>query len=295
MGCVLSFSTHATWAQNTMSADTGAELNAIRTHTIRVGDIDIAYRTTGKGQPLVLITGYSATMDLWDPVIIRKLSLHYKVIMFDNRGIGKTTASEKPFTIGLFAEDTIGLMNALKIEKAHIFGWSMGTFIATEIALKYPEKVSKLILYAGNCNWKGKDVVQTNPEVESALFDLSGTAEDRGKRLIGILYPKKWLDDHPGFIGTLPKSEGQLSQASIEGQRMAITSWEGICGRLEKIAHPVLFITGTEDMVIPPANSLLMAKRVRGSWLIRLPGGHSNMYQYPETFSRCLLTFLEAD
>ena len=290
--------TKPAWAQNReidLKAKTCAESNAIQTYSVRVGDIDIGYRITGNGQPLVLITGYSATMDLWDPIIIKKLSSHYKVIIFDNRGIGKTTASEKPFTIKLFAEDTIGFMNALKIEKAYILGWSMGSFIATEVALKYPERVNKLILYAGNCGWRGKDVVQASPGVESALFDLSGTPEDRGKRLISILYPKKWLDEHPGFIGTLPKSESQPSQANVEGQHGAITSWEGACGRLDKIKQPVLFITGIEDMVIPPTNSFLMASKVHNSWLIRLPGGHSNMYQYPETFSRCLLTFLDAE
>lgn len=298
IACSLSLHTQQTWAQNKeidLKVKVCAESNAIQTYSVRVGDIDIGYRITGNGQPLVLITGYSATMDLWDPVIIKKLSSQHKVIMFDNRGIGRTTTSEKPFSIKLFAEDTIGLMNALKIEKANILGWSMGTFIATEIALKYPERVNKLILYAGNCGWRGKDVVQANPEVESVLFDLSGTPEDRGTRLIGILYPKKWLDEHPGFIGTLPKSESRLPQASIEGQHRAIISWEGACGKLHKIKQPVLFITGTEDVVIPPANSYLMASRVNNSWLIRLPGGHSNMYQYPETFSRCLLTFLEAD
>jgi pimeloyl-ACP methyl ester carboxylesterase len=296
IGCTLLFSTHVSWAQSSgAAAPAVTDAGSIATQSVRVHDIDMSYRVMGEGHPLLLITGYGATMDLWDPVMLRELSLRYKVVMFDNRGIGKTTASDKPFTIGLFAEDTIGFMDALKIGKAYILGWSMGAFIATELALKYPERVGKLILYAGNCGWKGKEVVQASPEVASALMDLSGTQEERGKRLINILFPTKWLDSHPEFLKNLPGPKEPPSRIIIEKQGQAINAWPGTCDRLDKITHPTLFITGTEDVIIPPVNSLLMASRVRGSWVIRLPGGHSNMYQYPETFSRCLLTFLEAE
>lgn len=72
-------------------------------------------------------------------------------------------------------------------------------------------------------------------------------------------------------------------------------AWTGTCGRMAEIVQSTLVITGTEDVVVPPANALLMVSRIPGSWLIRMPGGHANMYQYPKTFSRALLTFLEAE
>ena len=263
--------------------------------TVRVGDIDIGYRVIGDGFPLVLVTGYSATMDMWDPLVIKELSARYKVILFDNRGIATTSASDKPFSIELFAEDTIGLMDALKIRKAHLLGWSMGTFIAEEAALRHPDRVEKLVLYAGNCGWDGPGVVKPSPEVAKDLMDLSGPAEERAKRLISILYPKKWLEDHPDFLKGLPRPQGPVSHDTIERQGRAIGAWKGTCGRLATLTQPVLVITGTEDVIIPPANSLAMASLIPGSWLIRMPGGHANIYQYPKTFSRCLLTFLEAE
>jgi pimeloyl-ACP methyl ester carboxylesterase len=292
--CVLCLSAPASWGGNgPAQAESGAAAPA--TQSVRVGDIDVSYRIMGEGYPIVLITGYGATMDLWDPMMLKELSSRYKVVLFDNRGIDHTTASDKPFTIELFAEDTRGLMDALKIGKAHVLGWSMGTFIATELALAYPERVNKLILYGGNCGWTGNEVVKASPEVSRTLMDLSIPREERSKRLIGILFPKKWLEDHPGFVRTLPRPKEPPSQATIERQGRAIASWQGTCARLDKIASPTLVITGTEDVVIPPANSLLMASRIPGSWLIRLPGGHANMYQFPGTFSRCLLTFLEGE
>lgn len=294
--CMSFYAAPITWGADADAAPAAAgSIQSVAAQSVRVGDIDVSYRIIGDGYPLLLITGYSATMDMWDSHMIKTLSSRYKLILFDNRGIGKTTASEKPFTIELFAEDTIGLMDALKIQKAHVLGWSMGTFIATELALKYPERIDKLILYAGNCGWQGREVVEARPEVSAALLDLSVTNEERAKQLISILYPKKWLEDHPDFIKQLPGPKEPVSPASIEQQGQAMKAWPGTCGRIDKLVQPTLIITGVEDVIIPPANAFLLASRISGSWLIRLPGGHSNMYQYPKTFSRCLLTFLEAE
>ncbi|OPY78953.1 MAG: putative non-heme bromoperoxidase BpoC [Syntrophorhabdus sp. PtaU1.Bin058] len=293
--CIPLFTAPVAWGAGSDAAQPAAgSLRQGTIQSVRAGDIDISYRIAGDGYPLILITGYSATMDMWDPLMIKELSSRFKLILFDNRGIGKTTASDKPFTIELFAEDTIGLMDALKIQKAHVLGWSMGTFIAEELALKYPERVNKLVLYAGNCAWKGKDVAEARPEVSDALFDLSVTDEERAKRLIGILFPKKWIEDHPDFLKQLPGPKEPVATASVEGQGRAIKAWPGTCGRVNKLIQPTLIITGIEDVIIPPANSFLMASKIPSSWLIRLPGGHSNMYQYPRTFSRCILAFLEA-
>jgi len=109
----------------------------------RVGDTKMAYWTYGEGYPLVMIMGYSGTMDMWDPNVIDALSAYYKVIVFDNRGMGKTTTGTRKFTIEQFADDTAGLMDALAIDQAHVLGWSMGTEIAQELTLRHPEKVNK--------------------------------------------------------------------------------------------------------------------------------------------------------
>ncbi len=262
---------------------------------VRVGDIDINYRMIGEGHPTILITGYGCAMDQWDHTLLKVLSSRYKVIIFENRGIGKTTASDKPFSVELFAQDTVGLMDALKIPKAHIMGFSMGAFIAQEIVLRHPARVSKLVLYAGNCGWEGKDIVKARPEDFAALMDLSGTKEERSKRLVSVLFPEKFIEDHPDFLKNLPVSESVVPLSTMERQGQAMSRWSGVCDKIGTIKNSTLIITGTEDAVIPPANSLMMAHRIPNSWLIRIPGGHSTMYQYPETFSRSVLTFLDAD
>jgi hypothetical protein len=80
---------------------------------VHVGDIDIAYKIFGKGEPLLLIPGFSATMDVWDPIMLGKLSSNHTIILFDNRGMGKTTAGNKTWSMEQSANDTTGLIDAL--------------------------------------------------------------------------------------------------------------------------------------------------------------------------------------
>jgi predicted alpha/beta-fold hydrolase len=121
---------------------------------IKVGDISIAYKQIGKAdaKPIILITGGGATMDMWSPLLLEKLtSANYRVIIFENRGVGESTAGTKEFSISQFANDTSDLLDALRISKADVLGWSMGGFIAQQLALTYPNKVDNLILYATSC------------------------------------------------------------------------------------------------------------------------------------------------
>jgi len=262
------------------------------TKTAHVGDIDIAYKTIGKGYPLLLIMGYSGTMDLWAPRVLRELSPHYKVILFDNRGMGKTTASSKEFTIELFAEDARGLLDALGMERAHVLGWSLGTYIAQELALGYPHRVRKLILYEGDCG--GKEAIYPAPEILRLLSDTSGSPDERGETLLSTLFPPEWLEKHPDPRTYFPMITETSSQESIKRQYQAWEDWEGTYERLSNTTQPTLLITGANDVNTPWQNSLILVELIPGAWLVQLEnGGHGVMYQYPEKFSRIVLTFLE--
>ncbi|TET86915.1 MAG: alpha/beta fold hydrolase, partial [Desulfobacteraceae bacterium] len=112
---------------------------------IKVQDIDLYYEIHGEGYPMVLIRGLGSNADHWytqTPVF----SSRYRVVSFDNRGIGRSDKPNEPYTISMMADDTVGLMDALGILRAHILSLSMGGMIAQEIALKYPEKVESLVL-----------------------------------------------------------------------------------------------------------------------------------------------------
>lgn len=117
----------------------------------KINDINMYYDVQGDGFPLVMVMGFLGNADCWDPRMLPDLSARFKVIMFDNRGAGRTDVSDKEFSIKLLAEDTVGLMDVLNVPKAHVLGTSMGGMIAQELALNYPKRVEKLILTSTFC------------------------------------------------------------------------------------------------------------------------------------------------
>ena len=149
---------------------------------VHVGDINIAYKLFGKGDPFLLISGSGLVMDAWDPTMLRDLASNHTVIIFDNRGVGNTTAGDKPFSIAQFANDTAGLLDTLKIQKADVLGFSMASFIAQELALLHTEKVNRLVLYGASCG--GKENIPQSPEVVKILSDIvNNRSQDEEKTL----------------------------------------------------------------------------------------------------------------
>ena len=259
---------------------------------VPVGDIDIAYRVLGQGDPIVLIMGYGSTMDMWDPLFLDNLSSQYRVVIFDNRGMGNTITPPGNFSIAQFANDTAGLMAALGIEKSHVLGWSMGSFVAQELAIRYPERVNKIILYAGDCG--GKEAVMPSHQVLKDLSNSSGSPEERGMRLFNLLFPKDWLSRQPAFYKWFPLPKETSLPDNIQRQAQAIATWPGACDRLGSIKSPTLVVTGTQDVIAPPQNAFILAQRINASWLVQFEGaGHGLMYQYPDRLARIIADFIE--
>ena len=275
----------------TVPAVPAGDITKAEMKTVPVGDITIAYKEAGSGEPLILIMGYAGTMDLWDTRLVNQLAHQYRVIVFDNRGMGHSTSSDREYTIRLFANDTAGLMDALGIKKAHVMGWSMGTFVAQELTLGYPEKVDKLILYAGTPG--GKEAVSPAPPVIAALANTTGTDRERGERLFGVLFPPAWLKENPDPSKYFPKVTETSPAGNVLRQDSAILAWNGTYSRLPAIQQPLLLIAGEQDVISPPGNSLLIAGQVPQSWVVRIRGGgHGLMYQYPDEVAALVLTFL---
>ncbi|MFZ0510685.1 MAG: alpha/beta hydrolase [Candidatus Nitrosopolaris sp.] len=136
---------------------------------VHVGDIDIAYKTFGKGDPILLISGASSDMNAWKPSTLGNLSSNHTVIVFDNRGVGNTTTGTKPFSFQQLANDTAGLLDALKIQKADVLGYSLSSGVAQQLIVTHPEKVNRLILIAASCG--GKEAIPPNPQVVKFFSD----------------------------------------------------------------------------------------------------------------------------
>ena len=137
---------------------------------VHVGDIDVAYKMFGKGDPIILFNGASDGMDAWDPSFLTGISSNHTVIVFDQRGIGNSTVGSKPYTYQQLANDTAGLLDALKIPKADVMGYSLGGYIAQAFTISHPEKVNRLILVASSCG--GKDDIPKPPEFKKLQSDI---------------------------------------------------------------------------------------------------------------------------
>lgn len=159
----------------------------------------------------------------------------------------------------------------------------------------HPEKVNSLILYGASCG--GKENIPQSPEVVKILSNVvnNNTLQDQEK-LLSATYPLAWIKSHPNF--TTPQPKETISPITLKQQFYIIedwfaTNWSGICSQLSKISIPTLVITGTEDVAVPPANSLIIAAKIPGSWLVQIKeAGHGLMYQYLEKLSKVLQTFL---
>jgi pimeloyl-ACP methyl ester carboxylesterase len=151
---------------------------------VGVGDIDVAYKMFGKGEPILIFNGASDGMDAWDPSFLTGLSSNHTVIVFDQRGIANTTTGSKPYTYQQLANDTAGLMDALKIPKADVMGYSLGSYLAQQLTMMYPDKVNSLVLVGSSCG--GKDHTPKPPEfiklqsdvVNKSLIDVPLTTEE---------------------------------------------------------------------------------------------------------------------
>jgi pimeloyl-ACP methyl ester carboxylesterase len=278
---------------------------------VHVGDIDIAYKMLGKGDPILLFNGASDGMDAWDPSFPRILSSNHTVIAFDSRGIGNTTAGSKPYTYQQLANDSADLLDALKIPKADVLGYSLGSYIAEQLAIVYPDKVNSLVLVGSSCG--GKDHTPKPPEflklqseiVNKSLNNVSISQEEI-KSLVVASLGSGWIKLHPesvdipANITTLQQLKPGLPPEIANNQNNVGKHWEdnpnwtGACDELAKTARPTLVITGTDDNNYQPhVNSLKIVEKIPGAWLVQIKdAGHAVMDQYPEEIGKIVNTFL---
>ena len=211
--------------------------------TAPVNGITMYYEIHGTGRPLVMIGGLGGDLSLLARST-RDLARHRQVIVFDNRGAGRTDQPDAPYSIPLMAEDTVGLMDGLSIERADILGISMGGRIALELALTHPSRVRRLVL-------------------------VSTSAAGRGKVHMSVPMRLMWL------VQWLPWMRGRYPQQehAHRRQREATVSYDAR-DRVGQIAVPTLILHGRRDRTIPLAMAEELHAAIAGSRLEVFRGGH---------------------
>jgi len=230
-----------------------------------VNGINIYYKVKGKGEPLVLIMGFAAPRYAWLPQTLF-LSKYFKVIAFDNRGVGLSDKPAGLYSTEMMADDVAGLLDYLKIESAHVFGISMGGMIAQEFAIKYPHRVKKLILGCTCAKFENEIISPQLLELEgmSANDYIDGKRMKKLIRDIAVLSFKNkilkffaWLFS---FIYVSVLMQGKYRNGII-GQLGAALRHDAI-GRLQQIKNQTLIVYGTADAVINPEASQIIYKHL---------------------------------
>jgi pimeloyl-ACP methyl ester carboxylesterase len=259
-----------------------------------VNGINMSYKIEGAGEPLVLIGGLNSNKGAWRSQV-RSFKKFYRTITFDNRGAGKSDKPLGPYTIRMMADDAVGLMDHLGIGKAVVIGYSMGGMIAQELSINHPERVSKLVL---GSTWARTDEKSgPSAEFDKAVEDYERSSHDRAseRRLARAfldlafnrrLYRAFILPIMKVVIRFVPLPASGAEQAKAAGEFDAVD-------RLGTIKAPALVICGTDDRLIKPTSSDVIASVVPRAKLIKVPGGgHNFPLEMSGEFNREVLDFL---
>lgn len=251
---------------------------------------DVFYEVSGQGPPVVLVSGLAGVASYWEPNVA-EFARHHTVVRYDHRGTGASTRSEQAYSIEMLADDLLGLMDVLGLEKASLVGHSTGGAIGQVIASKSPERIDRLVLYA---TWATlcpqmkmcMDLRQTVLRAEGAA------AFHRASPL--FLYPPKYVCEAWDRIARdLENNVSNSTTPTILDARIdAVTSFDGR-PYLDTIAAPTLVLVAEDDILTPKLVSEELHEAIEGAELKVLSyGAHAVSYCEPEAFNAAVIPFL---
>jgi len=256
-----------------------------------INNIDCYYEIHGSGSPLVLIAGLASDSQSWQPVL-SGLAKRFKVIIFDNRGIGRTRYPSENFQISTLALDTVSLLDELKIDKADILGHSMGGCIAQEIAIEYPERVNNLIL-ANTC----AVVSPKNKSLFGSLFKTleSGNYELFIRDFFRLIFTPEYFSDKRNIESAVRSALSYPFLVTPEGFKLQLEALSNFSSqeRLSRIKSVALLIAGGKDMLVTLEETQLLTDKIPFVKPLRLENAsHSFQIEQPGLFIESIVEFL---
>jgi pimeloyl-ACP methyl ester carboxylesterase len=255
-----------------------------------------AWRSLGRGPALLLVNGYAAGAEDWDPTFLATLAESFEVICPDNRGIGDSQLGEPgELTIDAMASDLESLLDALAIESVVLVGWSMGGYVVQALAERSPQRAAAMVLLASAP--PGPQAVSGEPRSWALLTEHAGTPREQASRLIALLFPPAVapvIEEQFGAV--VADARAKLSTRTLDAQERALRAWQAEPRDAPGGQAPLtLALCGSEDVVIPPANSQLLAARWPGPRAERFAGGgHAFMAQEPVRVANAIEAFVRA-
>jgi pimeloyl-ACP methyl ester carboxylesterase len=266
----------------------------------RVGDANIEYYVEGNGPPLLLISGFTAQASGWSGLFVELVRPHFQIIRYSHRGTGTSDRLTGDITLGELADDAVGLLSALQIDKAHVFGVSMGGMIAQELVLNHPQRVERLVLGCTTCSGGAQSrrdggAVPAPPEVIALLTpkpDLS--REDQLRRSWPAISTPEFIETHSDVLEERLRLSliNPTPVETAQRQMAAVQAWDSF-DRLRGITAPTLVIHGDRDVLVPLANAKVLKDRIPAAELHIVKGaGHLFTFEFPEESAAAVVEFL---
>ncbi|MCH8844401.1 MAG: alpha/beta fold hydrolase [SAR324 cluster bacterium] len=263
---------------------------------VKTNGITLDYELRGQGEPLLMICGFRRSRVIWLDPFLAPLAQRFQLILFDNRGTGNSEKPEAGYSMEAFADDAAGLLADLKIERAHVFGVSMGGMIAQTLATHHPGRVRGLGLGCTHCG--GNDIVKPEKDIWELLRLVPGEgldAREVARRQEPAYFTdefaaanRKFMDDLFDIVQAAPPPAH-----AVKGHLAAIEAFDG-SQRLCDISAPTLVITGDSDRLIVPQNSHLLAERIPNARLVVLPqAAHFFWAEKPAQSAQALIEFYD--
>lgn len=268
------------------------------TQFVEAGDTKYAYRVLGnkEGIPLVMVSPLGGTLDDWDPALTNGLAQKYKVIIFDNQGVGSSTG-KTPATIADMAKGAVAFIKALGYTKVNLMGFSMGAFITQQIVLTEPALVNKIILTG--VGPKGSEGLSNLPDILAATAGLSplesflyfGFTESAASKDAGKLSFERRLK-------RTANRDATVSNESSIAQLTAVLAWAqpypNALKELEAVTQPTLLLQGEKDRPVPVTNAINMSQHIPNARLVVYPdAAHAALFQLPEEFTKQVADFID--
>lgn len=273
----------------TSSASAGqTTLENAATQYIEANGIKFSYRALGpkSGTPLIFLQHFTGTMDSWDPAVVNALAKTRPVVVFNNRGVGATNGAAAD-NIGQMTDDAHTFIQALGYKQVDVLGFSMGGFIAQELAAQHPTLVRKVILAGTTHQGGGNNLMKVlgeafsranAPDPRDYLFFSQSEA---GKKAAGDFLSRVYARTKDRD----PESGKEIADAHGKALIVWTSTPDPDYKTLKAISQPVLVVTGNNDTMLPTEGSITLYKQLKNAQLVLYPdANHGSIFQYHDSF-----------
>jgi 3-oxoadipate enol-lactonase len=258
------------------------------------GTVKLHWESFGEGPTVLLIAGQGMTVEGWWATI-PVLASSFRVVAFDNRDTGRSSRMPWPYSLAQMAHDAVAVLDATGEDRAHVYGISLGSLVAQEVALRYPDRVEALVLGASSAG--GFAAYKPSPSSPAQTFLVRAAAmrpEEAEWAAVPYTYAEKTRRHHADrIVADIAHRAGSPPEPLAYVHQAAVVAAHDAYERLNQLAAPTLVVHGEQDIFVPPANALVLAERIPGAQLRLWPdAGHMYIIDEPRA-DRDIARFLE--